>query len=136
MYIFFFMSNTGTTGRIPLWLIGTFVGTAALGIAGMVLIPGAIGFALMAGALTLFAASLLLLVPLMPVMDKLGSLGLGIGERGDGGGEKSDSSAKGSSEIIKKLDELIVVIKQGGKVMLDGKEVGKIVQLASGPIGS
>jgi photosystem II PsbJ protein len=32
VYIFFFMSNTGTTGRIPLWLIGTFVGTAALGI--------------------------------------------------------------------------------------------------------
>lgn len=26
------MSNTGTTGRIPLWLIGTFVGTAAIGI--------------------------------------------------------------------------------------------------------
>ena len=125
-------------GMIPkdLDMIGFAAGTAALGIAGMVLIPGAIGFALMAGALTLFAASLLLLVPLMPVMDKLGSLGLGIGERGDGGGEKSDSSAKGSSEIIKKLDELIVVIKQGGKVMLDGKEVGKIVQLASGPIGS
>lgn len=31
VYIFF-MSNTGTTGRIPLWLIGTVVGTAALGI--------------------------------------------------------------------------------------------------------
>ena len=125
-------------GMIPkdLDMIGFAAGTAALGVAGMVLIPGAIGFALMAGALTLFAASLLLLVPLMPVMDKLGSLGLGIGEKGGGGGEKSDSSAKGSSEIIKKLDELIVVIKQGGKVMLDGKEVGKIVQLASGPIGS
>jgi hypothetical protein len=26
------MSNTGTTGRIPLWLVGTFVGTAALAI--------------------------------------------------------------------------------------------------------
>jgi len=30
--IYFIMSNTGTTGRIPLWLIGTVVGTAALGI--------------------------------------------------------------------------------------------------------
>lgn len=29
---FFLMSNTGTTGRIPLWLIGTVVGTAALAI--------------------------------------------------------------------------------------------------------
>ena len=26
------MSNTGTTGRIPLWLVGTVVGTAAIGI--------------------------------------------------------------------------------------------------------
>jgi photosystem II PsbJ protein len=26
------MSNTGTTGRIPLWLIGTVVGTAAIGL--------------------------------------------------------------------------------------------------------
>ena len=26
------MSNTGTTGRIPLWLIGTVVGSAAIGL--------------------------------------------------------------------------------------------------------
>lgn len=26
------MSNTGTTGRIPLWLVGTVAGLAALGI--------------------------------------------------------------------------------------------------------
>ena len=26
------MSNTGTTGRIPLWLVGTVVGTIALGL--------------------------------------------------------------------------------------------------------
>nr|YP_010455887.1 photosystem II protein J [Tetraselmis marina]UUA64563.1 photosystem II protein J [Tetraselmis marina] len=26
------MSNTGTTGRVPLWLVGTLVGTAALGL--------------------------------------------------------------------------------------------------------
>ena len=25
-------NNTGTTGRIPLWLVGTVVGTAALGL--------------------------------------------------------------------------------------------------------
>jgi len=29
---FHFMSNSGTTGRIPLWLIGTLVGTAAIGL--------------------------------------------------------------------------------------------------------
>ena len=26
------MTNTGTTGRIPLWLIGTVVGVAAIGL--------------------------------------------------------------------------------------------------------
>jgi len=26
------MSNTGTTGRLPLWLVGTLIGVAALGI--------------------------------------------------------------------------------------------------------
>jgi photosystem II PsbJ protein len=26
------MSNAGTTGRVPLWLIGTLIGTAAIGL--------------------------------------------------------------------------------------------------------
>ncbi len=30
-----YMSNTGTTGRIPLWLVGTVVGTAALALVGI-----------------------------------------------------------------------------------------------------
>ena len=29
------MSNIGTTGRIPLWLVGTFIGLAALGLVGI-----------------------------------------------------------------------------------------------------
>jgi photosystem II PsbJ protein len=29
---FIIMSNTGTTGRIPLWLVGTVVGTLAIGL--------------------------------------------------------------------------------------------------------
>jgi photosystem II PsbJ protein len=29
------MSNTGTTGRIPLWLIGTVVGIAAISLVGV-----------------------------------------------------------------------------------------------------
>lgn len=29
------MSNTGTTGRIPLWLIGTVVGTVAVALLGI-----------------------------------------------------------------------------------------------------
>nr|AYQ94728.1 photosystem II protein J [Elakatothrix viridis] len=29
------MSNTGTTGRIPLWLIGTVIGIAAISLLGI-----------------------------------------------------------------------------------------------------
>nr|YP_010261190.1 photosystem II protein J [Cephaleuros karstenii]UIB39131.1 photosystem II protein J [Cephaleuros karstenii] len=29
------MTNTGTTGRIPLWLVGTVIGTAALTVVGI-----------------------------------------------------------------------------------------------------
>jgi len=29
------MSNVGTTGRIPLWLVGTVVGIVALGLVGL-----------------------------------------------------------------------------------------------------
>jgi hypothetical protein len=32
MSYIFYMSNTGTTGRVPLWLVGTVVGTLALGL--------------------------------------------------------------------------------------------------------
>ena len=31
----FTMSNTGTTGRIPLWLVGTVAGTAAITLVGI-----------------------------------------------------------------------------------------------------
>jgi photosystem II PsbJ protein len=31
-FFLFFMSNSGTTGRIPLWLVGTLVGSAAIGL--------------------------------------------------------------------------------------------------------
>lgn len=125
-------------GMIPqgLDMIGFAAGTAALGLAGITLVPGSLGFVMMAGALTLFAASLLLLVPLMPVMEKLGSLGLfGMGES-SGPSATEDADGGGSSEVIKKLDELISVIRAGGKVVMDGKEVGKVIQLASGPIGA
>ena len=128
---------TSALGMIPqgLDMMGFAAGTAALGLAGITLIPGAIGFTLMAGALTLFAASLLLLVPLMPVLDKLGSIG-GVGDSGPSKTSETDTKEKDSSEVVKKLDELISVIQAGGKVVMDGKEVGKIIQLASGPIGA
>lgn len=31
-FFFYFMSNIGTTGRIPLWLVGTVVGVLAIGL--------------------------------------------------------------------------------------------------------
>ena len=37
------MSNTGTTGRIPLWLVGTFVGVAALGLGGILFYGSYVG---------------------------------------------------------------------------------------------
>ena len=127
-------------GTIPLELdlVQYAAGVAALGLAGMVLIPGAIGFTMMAGALTLFAASLLLLVPLMPVLDKLGDIGVALihGPQEGGGEAKGEAAGPGNEEVIKKLDELIYVIRQGGTVTMDGKAVGKVIQMASGPIGS
>tara|TARA_R110002051_G_scaffold300131_1_gene367447 strand:+ start:9896 stop:12292 length:2397 start_codon:yes stop_codon:yes gene_type:complete len=116
-------------------LLGFAAGTAALGLAGLTLMPGALGFIMMAGALTLFAYSLLLLVPLMPVLDKLGSIGI-IGGKKEGVAKTESADGGGNSEIIEKLDELISVIQAGGKVVMDGKEVGKVIQLASGPIGA
>lgn len=35
MYIVMSMSNTGTTGRLPLWLVGTVIGMAALTLVGI-----------------------------------------------------------------------------------------------------
>jgi photosystem II PsbJ protein len=32
IFYFLFMSNTGTTGRVPLWLVGTVVGILRIGL--------------------------------------------------------------------------------------------------------
>lgn len=37
------MSNTGTTGRIPLWLVGTVAGTAALALVGIFIYGSYVG---------------------------------------------------------------------------------------------
>ena len=112
-------------------------GVGALGIAGIGLALGSVGFVLMAGALSLFAISLLLLVPLMPVLEKLSQLGI-LGGAELTGGAAAEEGGGGDTEnkIVEKLDELIALISKGGKVEMDGSEVGRIINLASGPIGS
>ena len=37
------MSNTGTTGRIPLWLVGTVAGTAAVALLGILFYGSYVG---------------------------------------------------------------------------------------------
>lgn len=39
----FTMSNTGTTGRIPLWLVGTVAGTAVIALVGIFLYGSYVG---------------------------------------------------------------------------------------------
>jgi hypothetical protein len=117
--------------------MGFAMGVGALGVAGIGLALGSVGFILMAGALSIFAMSLLLLVPLMPVLEKLSSLGiLGGAEASGGTAKESGGESDKSNKIVEKLDELISIISQGGKVEMDGAEVGRIINLASGPIGS
>jgi hypothetical protein len=97
---------------------------------------GAPGFIAMAAGIGVLAGALTLLVPLMPVMDKLASLGiLGPGNI-EGGGAEAGGGEDKSEIIANKLDELISVIREGGKVVMDGKEVGRVINLASGPIGA
>ena len=111
-------------------------GTLALGLAGIVLIPGALGFVIMAGAIALFAGSLLLLLPLLPVMQALGAFGGGsVGGKDTNSGSKKEKDDDGGA-LGKKLDRLISLVEAGGDVIMDGKKVGKVIQLASGLGGS
>ena len=114
-------------------------GTLALGLAGIVLIPGAVGFVLMAGAIAIFAGSLLLLLPLLPVMAALGAFGgSGIGGKGSGSGEGKEKEEKSNDNagIEQKLDQLIALVADGGDVIMDGKKVGKVINAMQGLGGS
>ena len=73
----------------------------------------------------------------MPVLEKLSQLGI-LGGAELTGGAAAEEGGGGDTEnkIVEKLDELIALISKGGKVEMDGSEVGRIINLASGPIGS
>ena len=120
----------------PLQILSLAPALGALGFAGVSMMVGAPGFIAMAAGIGVLAGALTLLVPLMPVMDKLASLGiLGPGNI-EGGGAEAGGGEDKSEIIANKLDELISVIREGGKVVMDGKEVGRVINLASGPIGA
>ena len=113
------------------------MGMAAMGIAGVAMLLGAPGFFAMSAGLFAFGAALMIIQPLLPVVEKLASLGL-IGDMG--GAESTAGGGGGGGDednlVVQKLDELITLISAGGKVVMDGKEVGKVIQMANGPMGS
>jgi len=99
---------------------------------------GAPGFMAMSMGLVMFAGALTLIAPLLPVIEKLAQLGI-IGDvsvGGEGGGKKGGGGEDDENVVVAKLDELIALISQGGKVVMDGREVGKVINLAIGPQGS
>ena len=100
-------------------------GIAALGIA-----FGALGLGIMA-----LGASLVLLTPMLPTLLALGGLALGVGAIMGGLGENEKGSDDGTNKIVEKLDTLIELMKEGGIVKMDGKQVGEVIALARGPMG-
>jgi len=112
-------------------------GMGAMGAAGVSMLFGAPGFFAMSAGLVVFAGALALIAPLLPVVEKLAQLGLiGNMEGAEGSGGKEGGGGDSENAVIEKLDELISLIRSGGKVIMDGREVGKVVQLAIGPQGS
>jgi len=113
-------------------------GMGAMGAAGVAMLFGAPGFMAMSMGLVMFAGALTLIAPLLPVIEKLAQLGI-IGDvsvGGEGGGKKGGGGEDDENVVVAKLDELIALISQGGKVVMDGREVGKVINLAIGPQGS
>jgi hypothetical protein len=118
-------------------LIQIAAGMGAMGLAGVAMLFGAPGFIAMSYGLVVFAGALMLIAPLLPVIEKLAQLGI-IGDVsvGEGGDKKGGGGDDDENVVVAKLDELISLIRGGGKVVMDGREVGKVIQLASGPLGS
>ena len=98
-------------------------------------------FASMALGIALLAGSLFLLTPMLPTLLLLGALSGGISAIMGGGKEEGSSGGEGdkgggSEAIIRKLDELIGIMSQGGDINMDGKKVGEVLALARGPMGT
>tara|TARA_R100000908_G_scaffold3394_1_gene1780 strand:- start:8902 stop:11985 length:3084 start_codon:yes stop_codon:yes gene_type:complete len=111
-------------------------GMGAMGAAGVSMLFGAPGFFAMSAGLIVFAGALALIAPLLPVVEKLAQLGIIGNMEGAEGAGGAGGGDEGENAVIEKLDELISLIRSGGKVVMDGREVGKVVQMAIGPQGS
>lgn len=113
------MDNIGPMLLLGPALFGIAAGLAALGIAGVTAIPGVLALT----ALSVIAPALTGLANAM-----------GMGESKSVGEAASKSKSKDEStlaDVVKKLDDLITVVKKGGDVHLDSNKVGKAQVLAT-----
>ena len=89
----------------------------------------ALGIGSIALSIVGLAAALLLLTPMLPTLlilgGVLGAAAAVFGGLGDGGGEGDKQQA-----IIDKLDELIMAVKSGGTINMDGQKVGEVIGLS------
>jgi MFS family permease len=107
-----------TAAILPLAALGASLFTVALGI-------GSIAFSILG-----LAVALLILTPMIPILMILGGV-LGAaatvfsGSLNDSGGGESKED-----KLINKLDEVLVAIKEGGVINMDGQKVGEIIGLS------
>ena len=89
----------------------------------------ALGIGSIALSIVGLAAALLLLTPMLPTLlilgGVLGAAAAVFGGLGGGGGEGDKQQA-----IIDKLDELIMAVKSGGTINMDGQKVGEVIGLS------
>ena len=109
--------------------------TQLAAIGGSALMEIGLGFGVMGVGLASMAAGLLLITPMLPTLLVLGGLAAGAGAIAGlvGGTIAKDDS---SNVVAEKLDILIDLMKKGGIVKMDGKEVGEVIALALGVQGT
>ena len=118
-----FFTTLGSLDPMQILLLAP--GLVALGFAGMSMLFGAPGFIAMAVGITALAGALTLLLPLMPMIETLASIGglsIGGGKEGGAGGGGAES---GDNIVATKLDELIDLTKKGKTIVMNGQKVGE-----------
>jgi len=117
-----FFTTLGSLDPLQILLLAP--GLAALGLAGMSMLIGAPGFIAMAVGITALAGALTLLLPLMPMIETLASIGgLNVGGGAEGGA--GGAAGGGDNIVATKLDELIDLTKKGKTIVMNGQKVGE-----------